>query len=91
MSETIQGLVSIIMGIYNCAPTLPEAIDSILEQTYNNWELIMCDDASTDNTYEIAESYRNRFPDKVWMQMISLCLKDLKNRLIICKLIQKLI
>ncbi|MBR3017973.1 MAG: glycosyltransferase, partial [Clostridia bacterium] len=35
-------LISIIMGIYNCARTLPAAIDSILEQTYTNWELIMC-------------------------------------------------
>lgn len=33
--------VSIIMGIYNCAPTLPEAIDSILAQTFSNWQLIL--------------------------------------------------
>ena len=31
--------VSIIMGIYNCAATLPAAVESILEQTYDNWEL----------------------------------------------------
>ena len=41
------------MGIYNCEKTLPEAIDSILNQTYNNWELIMCDDGSIDNTYDV--------------------------------------
>ena len=40
--------VSIIMGIYNCADTLTEAIESIFSQTYDNWELIMCDDGSTD-------------------------------------------
>ncbi|MCC8150393.1 MAG: glycosyltransferase [Lachnospiraceae bacterium] len=57
--------VSIIMGIYNCASTLPEAIDSILEQTYTDWKMIMCDDASTDNTYSMAESYVNRFPEKL--------------------------
>ncbi|MBR0302820.1 MAG: glycosyltransferase, partial [Clostridia bacterium] len=42
--------VSILMGIYNCGDTLSAAIDSILAQTYTDWELIMCDDASTDNT-----------------------------------------
>lgn len=49
--------VSIIMGIYNCEKTLKEAIDSILAQTYTNWELIMCDDGSKDDTYLIAEEY----------------------------------
>ena len=42
--------ISVIMGIYNCAPTLREAIDSILAQTLTDWELVMCDDGSTDDT-----------------------------------------
>ena len=57
--------VSIIMGIYNCADTLPEAIDSIVNQTYVNWELIMCDDGSKDTTYQIAEKYQKMYPDKI--------------------------
>lgn len=57
--------ISVIMGIYNCAETLPIAIDSILCQTYPNWELIMCDDASIDNTYEVAKSYRDKYPEKI--------------------------
>ena len=57
--------VSVIMGIYNCADTLGEAIDSIIDQTYPDWELIMCDDGSTDNTYQIAHMYQNRYPDKI--------------------------
>lgn len=56
--------VSIIMGIYNCAATLSEAIDSILNQTYTDWKLIMCDDGSTDHTYEVAEAYLKQYPDK---------------------------
>jgi glycosyltransferase EpsE len=52
--------VSIIMGIHNCEKTLGEAIDSILSQTYDNWELIMCDDGSTDKTYQIALDYSQR-------------------------------
>lgn len=57
--------VSVLMGIYNCAKTLPEAIDSILAQTYTDWELVLCDDGSVDNTYAVAESYRQRFPKKI--------------------------
>ena len=53
--------VSVIMGIYNCANTLPKAIDSILAQTFTDWELIMCDDGSTDNTCEIAERYADQY------------------------------
>lgn len=57
--------ISILMGIYNCASTLAEAIDSIINQTYSNWELIMCEDGSKDNTREVAEKYVNKFPDKI--------------------------
>lgn len=48
-------LISVLMGIYNCAETLEEAIDCIINQTYANWELIMCDDCSKDNTLEVAQ------------------------------------
>ncbi len=57
--------VSIIMGIYNCEKTLPEAIDSILAQTYTDWELIMCDDGSKDGTYQLAIEYQTKYPDKI--------------------------
>lgn len=48
--------VSVIMGIYNCAETLEEAVNCIINQTFTDWELIMCDDCSSDNTYDIAKS-----------------------------------
>ena len=57
--------VSIIMGIFNCAETLPEAIDSVLAQTFSDWQLILCDDGSKDNTYGIAKEYQGRFPEKI--------------------------
>jgi glycosyltransferase EpsE len=57
--------VSIIMGIFNCEDTLPQAIDSIVDQTYGNWQLIMCDDCSNDHTLSIAESYRSKYPNKI--------------------------
>lgn len=57
-------LISIIMAVYNCASTVEEAIDSILNQTYDNWEFIICDDCSTDNTLEIVREYEKKYPDK---------------------------
>lgn len=47
--------VSVLMGIYNCAYTLEEAVNSIINQTFTDWELIMCDDCSTDNTLAVAQ------------------------------------
>ena len=48
--------ISVLMGIYKCAETLEQAVASIQKQTYTNWELILCDDGSDDNTYEVAHS-----------------------------------
>lgn len=48
------------MGIYNCANTLEAAVESIENQTYTNWELIICDDGSTDSTYAIALKLADR-------------------------------
>ena len=46
-------LASIIMPSYNTAPYIKETIQSVLDQTYTNWELIIVDDCSTDNTEEV--------------------------------------
>lgn len=56
--------ISVIMSVYNCQATLREAIDSILAQTYENWEFVICNDASTDGTQAILDEYKSRFPDK---------------------------
>lgn len=53
--------ISIIMGIYNCESTLDEAIQSILNQTYKKWKLIICDDGSQDSSYEVAKKYADNY------------------------------
>lgn len=47
--------ISVLMGIYNCAPTLQEALDSLYAQTYQDFKIILCDDGSNDDTLKIAE------------------------------------
>ena len=54
------------MGIYNCADTLPEALDSLYQQTYQNFRIILCDDASTDETYKVAKSYADKY-DNIYL------------------------
>ena len=59
--------VSIIMGIYNCATTLSEALDSILGQTFSDWKVIMCDDGSEDDTYKVAKTYCEQYPEQFFL------------------------
>lgn len=53
--ERLSGLVSIIMPSYNTAPYIKETIQSVLNQTYEDWELLIVDDCSTDNTDEVLD------------------------------------
>lgn len=55
-----KSLVSIIMGAYNCEDVIDQCIDSIITQTYKNWEFIICDDCSTDNTLKILKKYEKK-------------------------------
>lgn len=55
-------LVSVIMPTYNAAPYIWEAIESVMAQTYPKWELLITDDASTDNTLNIISTYQKKDP-----------------------------
>ncbi len=55
-------IVSIIIPSYNRANLIGETLDSVLTQTYTNWECLIVDDGSTDNTDEVVRAYVNKDP-----------------------------
>lgn len=57
--EIVNGLVSIIMPSWNTEKFIGESIESVLRQTYKNWELIIVDDCSTDNTDKVVHSFKD--------------------------------
>ena len=56
----MQDLVSIIMPSYNTAEYIADSIKSVLKQTYENWELIIVDDCSTDGTDEVVKKFSDK-------------------------------
>lgn len=64
-------LISIIIPIYNSEKYLKKGLDSCIEQTYDNIEIICVDDASTDGSKEFVENYVKKYPEKV----LQICLK----------------
>lgn len=49
--------ISVLIGLYNCAETVVEALDSLYSQTFLNFKIILCEDGSKDNTYKVACEY----------------------------------
>lgn len=56
----VDGLVSVIMPSWNTGKFIAESIQSVIDQTYENWELIIVDDCSTDNTDEVVAKFRDK-------------------------------
>ncbi|MCR5617600.1 MAG: glycosyltransferase family 2 protein [Clostridiales bacterium] len=61
----IEEKVSVIIAVYNTERYLEKCLDSVMSQDYENIELVLVDDGSTDKSLEIMEGYRNRYPDRI--------------------------
>jgi glycosyltransferase involved in cell wall biosynthesis len=57
--------VSVIIPVYNAEKFLSETIESVIAQTYPDWEIIAVDDGSTDRSLEILRKYEQRLPSKI--------------------------
>ncbi|MBJ79717.1 MAG: hypothetical protein CMH60_00200 [Myxococcales bacterium] len=71
--------VSVIITAHNEESTIAEAIDSVLAQTFSNWELCIVNDGSSDRTGEIIESYSERFPQIFFVNQQQLGLSAARN------------
>ncbi len=60
--DKIEKMVSIVLPVYNGEDYIEEAVESVLAQSYKNWELLIVNDCSTDRTGELAEAYARRDP-----------------------------
>ena len=66
MNELSNPLVSIVTPIFNVKSFLSETIESVINQQYTNWELILVDDGSTDGSDEIAKSFAKKYPQTIF-------------------------
>ena len=65
MNSSNTPLVSILIPLYNAEAYVAETLDSVLAQTYTNWECIVVDDHSTDDSARVVETYCQKHPDKI--------------------------
>ncbi len=72
-------LVSVVTPFYNTRDYLAECIESVLRQSYRNWEYVLLNNRSTDGSEKIVQSYVDRFPDKIRLVHTGSFLSQVKN------------
>ena len=71
--------VSFVTPFFNTEKYLAECIESILRQTYQNWDYVLVNNRSTDGSVRIAEKYANQFPEKIRIECNSEFLSQVQN------------
>ena len=75
----MQPLISIITPCYNQAPFLDDCLQSVLDQTYTNWECIVLNDGSTDNTHQVAEQWLRKDSRFIYIKKENSGVSDTRN------------
>lgn len=75
----VTNLLSVIIPCYNQAEYLPDALESVMSQTYSNWECIIVNDGSTDNTEETANSWVERDQRFTYVKKVNGGLSSARN------------
>ena len=65
MMEDTTPVISVLIGVFNCEKTLDESLGSLIVQTEERWECIICDDGSTDDTWKIIQKWEQQYPNKI--------------------------
>ena len=65
-------MVSIVMPVYNGEPYIQECMDSILQQTYQDFEVVIVDDCSADHSFEILREYERKDSRIRYLQFIQI-------------------
>src|SRR6188508_2038149 len=65
----VNELISIIVPCYNVGPFLGETLESVLAQTYSNWECIIVNDGSPDNTHDVAIEWEKKDKRFVYLKL----------------------
>jgi hypothetical protein len=79
-NNSANGMVTVIVPCYNYAHFLSETLDSVLAQSYTNWECIIVDDGSTDNTKEVADTYIKKDPRFKYIHQTNQGLSAARNK-----------
>lgn len=73
--------VSVIVPTYNRQALLPRALDSVVAQTFDNWEIVLVDDGSTDGTEDVAARYQQRLKERfIYIRQLNLGSSRARNR-----------